>query len=76
MLLQASNDILPTRPREPQDHFYSDTFQRLLAGWNRQRLEPQFPGADWREKLESDAHMLRLEGEFLERLRGCTGGGM
>lgn len=32
-------------------------------------MVPHFPAEDWRERLESDGHMLRLEGEFLESLR-------
>jgi hypothetical protein len=52
-----------------RDDYFTDEFQRLLAQWNRQRLDPGFPNDDWRERLESDGHMLRLEGEFLEALR-------
>lgn len=43
--------------------------QRKLAAWNRERLAPAFPTADWLLKLARDQQMLRLEGEFLEALR-------
>jgi hypothetical protein len=48
----------------------SDTFQRSLAHWNRQRLAPGFPERDWQTALDSNHRMLRLEGQFLEELRG------
>jgi len=54
--------------------YFSDEFQRLLAHWNRQRLEPQFPRPDWRERLENDNHMHSLEIEFLEALRSQVAG--
>lgn len=68
MFLQAVADDL-SQSSSPHDNFHSDSFQRLLARWNRQRMVPHFPAEDWRERLESDGHMLRLEGEFLESLR-------
>lgn len=68
MLLHLSHDA-PARPAPPRQDFRSDSFQQLLARWNRQRLAPQFPAEDWRERAESDARMLCLEGEFLENLR-------
>lgn len=46
-----------------------DTTQRILATWNRERLEPAFPTADWSLRLTRDWQMLRIEGEFLEGLR-------
>lgn len=49
--------------------FRTDSFQRGLAHWNRQRLEPQFPETDWRDTLERDNRMQRLEGAFMEDLR-------
>jgi len=49
--------------------FLCDDFQRGLAHWNRQRLAPGLPSADWRLILDGDAKMLRLEGAFLEELR-------
>lgn len=62
-----------TAPVVTHDYF-SDEFQRLLAHWNRQRLEPQFPRPDWRERLENDNHMQSLEIEFLEALRSQVAG--
>ena len=50
--------------------FLVDSFQRGLAHWNRERLQPGFPAADWQRTLERDLRMLRLEGAFLEELRG------
>jgi hypothetical protein len=49
--------------------FHSHGFQAALATWNRDRLEPGFPSADWEKTLERDARMQRLEGQFLEALR-------
>lgn len=53
-----------------ESQFLTDDFQRGLARWNRQRLEPAFPIGDWRRQLDADHQMLRLEGAFLEALRG------
>jgi hypothetical protein len=50
--------------------FFSHGFQAALAAWNRDRLEPSFPMGDWEKTLERDARMQRLEGQFLEALRG------
>lgn len=49
--------------------FLTDGFQRELALWNRERLEPSFVDEDWRARFEMDARMRRLEGAFLEELR-------
>ena len=49
--------------------FLSDSFQRGLAFWNRERLSPQFPANDWQKTLDRDARMQRLEGGFVEELR-------
>jgi len=49
--------------------FLTDSFQRGLAHWNRERLEPGFPTADWHMTLDRDTRMLRLEGAFVEELR-------
>jgi hypothetical protein len=50
--------------------FLTDSFQRGLAHWNRERLAPGFPAEDWQRTLERDVRMQRLEGGFLEELRG------
>ena len=47
----------------------TDTVQRRLARWNRDRLAPGFPTDDWRAALDRDGRMMRVEGEFLEQLR-------
>ena len=54
---------------ERRSQFLTDSFQRGLAHWNRERLAPQFPTADWRHTLERDVRMMRLEGGFIEELR-------
>jgi hypothetical protein len=54
-------------PRASQ--FLTDSFQRGLAHWNRERLEPNFPSEDWQRCLDRDVRMQRLEGGFLEELR-------
>lgn len=43
--------------------------QRRLAQWNRIRLAPAFPQADWADTLAADFDMQRLEGDFIEELR-------
>ncbi|RVT95037.1 iron-containing redox enzyme family protein [Sphingomonas crocodyli] len=56
--------------REAQgSQFLTDSFQRGLARWNRERLAPAFPTHDWQQLLDRDNRMLRLEGGFLEELR-------
>ena len=52
-----------------RSQFLNDSFQQRLAHWNRQRLAPAFPHDGWRETLDNDAVMLRLEGAFFEELR-------
>ena len=49
--------------------FLTDSFQRGLAHWNRERLTPSLPSADWQRTLERDVRMTRLEGGFVEELR-------
>jgi hypothetical protein len=49
--------------------FGTDSFQRGLAHWNRERLSPGFPDADWQRVLDRDVRMQRLEGGFLEEMR-------
>lgn len=54
-----------------QEHsqFLTDSFQRGLAHWNRERLSPALPVPSWQRELDRDLRMLRLEGAFLEELR-------
>lgn len=49
--------------------FLTDSFQRGLAHWNRERLFPGFPSDDWQRIFERDVKMQRLEVAFLEELR-------
>jgi hypothetical protein len=62
---------LPTSERaDPRaSQFLTDSFQRGLAHWNRERLAPSLPSVDWQKQLERDVRMQRLEGGFLEELR-------
>ena len=55
---------------QSRSQFLNDRFQRRLAEWNRERLSPAFPTGDWQARIAADASMLRLEGGFLEGLRG------
>jgi hypothetical protein len=55
--------------RSTGSQFLTDSFQRGLAHWNRERLAPALPGDDWAQALERDHRMLRLEGGFMETLR-------
>ena len=54
-------------PRASQ--FLTDSFQRGLAHWNRERLQPGLPADDWQRTLERDTRMIRLQTAFLEELR-------
>jgi len=56
-------------PTPLRSQFLNDAFQQKLAHWNRERLSPAFPSADWQMRMEHDAIMARLEGGFLEELR-------
>jgi hypothetical protein len=64
---------MATRPsgfaNDAGSQFLTDSFQRGLAHWNRERLEPGFPSDDWSRTFERDLRMQRLEGAFLEELR-------
>jgi hypothetical protein len=63
---------MATQPRaafERRSQFLNDRFQQRLAHWNRERLAPSFPSADWQSRIADDAAMLRLEGGFVEELR-------
>lgn len=55
--------------------FLNHAFQAALARWNRERLAPGFPEPDWRARIDEDARMARLEGAFLEEIRGEAAGG-
>jgi len=57
------------RPATGLSQFLTDSFQRGLAHWNRERLAPSLPRQDWRLRLERDTKMLRLERGFIEELR-------
>jgi hypothetical protein len=54
---------------EYRSQFGNPSFQQALSRWNRERLAPAFPSADWQSKLDQDVRMLKLEGAFLEELR-------
>lgn len=52
--------------------FLNDAFQQGLARWNRRRLAPGFPTPDWRQDLDENLRLQRLEGGFLEELRALA----
>ncbi len=56
-------------PQRRSSQFLTDSFQRGLAHWNRERMSPAFPDDAWQKTLERDLRMLRLEGGFIEELR-------
>ncbi|MFC7537294.1 iron-containing redox enzyme family protein [Sphingomonas sp. GCM10030256] len=63
---------MATRFRAPgpgHSQFLNEGFQQALAHWNRERLEPGFPGAAASPAIDRDARMARLEIGFLEELR-------
>lgn len=51
------------------DDLLTDGVQQQLARWNRDRLSPRLPDADWRFTMDRDQQMLALEGQFIELLR-------
>jgi hypothetical protein len=55
--------------RETASQFLNDDFQRGLAHWNKERLQPGLADADWQDELKRDQKMLRFQGGFLEELR-------
>jgi len=55
--------------RGPRSQFLTDSFQRGLAHWNRERLAPRLPDQDWSRCFERDSRMIRLERAFLDELR-------
>ncbi|MEJ7926236.1 iron-containing redox enzyme family protein [Sphingobium sp. AN641] len=62
---------MATRPLtiERSSQFLQDDFQRQLSRWNRRRLAPAFPTADWRRQADEDHAIMRLEHAFIEELR-------
>lgn len=52
-----------------RSQFLNDQFQQALSLWNRDRLEPAFPGPDGAALIDRDARMQRLELGFLEEMR-------
>jgi hypothetical protein len=54
--------------RKPQE-LLSDEVQQKLARWNRDRLLPRLPDANWRGAIDHDAEMLSLQRDFLDSLR-------
>lgn len=58
-----------TQPTRRSSQFLTDSFQRGLAHWNRERLAPQFPPDNWQTVHERNARMSRLEIAFIEELR-------
>jgi len=68
---------MATRPlceEQGSSQFLNDAFQQALAKWNRRRLSPGFPTPDWQRQMEEDHRMARLEGAFVEELRGEVAG--
>ena len=55
---------LPNLDQFGTSQFLTDSFQRGLAHWNRERLQPGLPEADWQKLMERDLRMARLEGGF------------
>lgn len=47
----------------------AETLHRGLAHWNHERLAPTAPSDAWREDLDRERLMKRLEGEFVEAFR-------
>lgn len=47
----------------------AEALHKGLAHWNHERLAPTAPSDDWREDLDRERLMKRLEGEFVEAFR-------
>lgn len=47
----------------------AEALHKALAHWNHTRLTPTAPSDDWREDLDRERLMKRLEGEFIEAFR-------
>lgn len=47
----------------------AEALHRGLAHWNHRRLAPTTPSDDWREILDEDLRMQRIEGTFIEQFR-------
>lgn len=58
------------RVSDESEELFSDDVQQKLARWNRDRLAPRLPDADWRDAIVGDTLMQGLQGRFLETLRG------
>lgn len=58
-----------TQAQRHSSQFLTDSFQRGVAHWNRQRLAPQFPPDGWEAVQDRNARMNRLEIAFIEELR-------
>lgn len=58
--------------RNRDSQFLADSFQRGLAHWNRERLQPRLPDDDWNMLLDRDTRMLRLERGFIQELRSSV----
>lgn len=55
------------RPHPHHDH----ALQAELARWNRVRLAPQIPQAEWRTAFDEERTMLAVEREFIELTRAA-----
>jgi len=64
--------ILKWQPSEESDRLVAGDVQQRLAHWNRARLQPRLPEANWRARLNSEGAMLELEARFLESLRAAV----
>jgi heme oxygenase-like protein len=67
MLSEA--DILERSMR--QGPMSSRSFQRRLSAWNRERLSPALPSAEWLDGLVEDAGWLAREVRFVEQERAA-----
>jgi hypothetical protein len=47
----------------------AEALHKGLSHWNRRRLAVGAPHDDWRDEIEDNARMARLEGEFVEAFR-------
>jgi hypothetical protein len=57
-------------PERRGSQFQTNSFQRGLAHWNRERLAPAFPATGDTATFDRDQRMHRLEAAYLKELRG------
>ena len=64
----STHDIAPA----PRDLCNDTSLMRRLSYWNRARLAPRTPSAEWRGELRHDHEMALVEGDVIEQMRSTV----